>query len=68
VEKSLILATTFLIDLERARLRGSNGPLIGANDIWVAATGLVYGVPVVTRNETHFRRVPGLTVIGYAAA
>lgn len=42
-----------------------NGLLIGGNDLWIAATGLAYGVPVVTRNEAHYRRVPGLQVFGY---
>jgi len=39
--------------------------LIGANDLWIAATGLAYGMPVVTRNVSHFRRVPGLDVETY---
>jgi predicted nucleic acid-binding protein len=131
MEAALILETTFLIDLERSRLRGKgpaldllrrhpdhrlfitptiagelacgrslsarsawesfvapfrvlqvtpdvqweygrlfrflqdNGLLIGSNDLWVAATGLAYQVPVVTRNESHFRRIPDLTVVGY---
>lgn len=42
-----------------------NGQLIGANDLWIAATGLAYGMPVVTRNVEHYRRVPGLEVMGY---
>ena len=42
-----------------------NGQLIGANDLWIAATALAYGLPVVTRNTVHYRRVPGLDVIGY---
>ena len=42
-----------------------NGMLIGANDLWIAATGLAYRAPVVTRNERHYRRVPGLTVLSY---
>ena len=42
-----------------------NGNLIGANDLWIAATGLAYGMPVVTRNADHFRRVPGLEVESY---
>lgn len=42
-----------------------NGMLIGANDFWVAATALAYGLPLVTRDEAHFRRVPGLRVMGY---
>ena len=39
--------------------------LIGANDLWIAATGLAYRMPVVTRNVEHFRRVPGLDVESY---
>jgi predicted nucleic acid-binding protein len=42
-----------------------NGQLIGANDLWIAATGLAYRMPVVTRNLEHFRRVPGLEVDSY---
>ncbi len=34
--------------------------------LWIAATALAHGVPLVTRNERHFRRVPELEVIGYA--
>ena len=42
-----------------------NGSSIGANDLWIAAPGLAYGMPVVTRNVEHFRRVPGLEVESY---
>lgn len=42
-----------------------NGNLIGSNDLWIAATGLAYEMPVVTRNVEHFRRVPGLEVEAY---
>lgn len=42
-----------------------NGSLIGANDLWIAATALAYDMPVVTRNVDHFRRVPGLDVEAY---
>jgi len=42
-----------------------NGLLIDANDLWIAATALAFGMPVVTRNERHFGRVPELDVIGY---
>lgn len=44
-----------------------NGLLIGANDLWIAATALAYRMPVVTRNLQHYRRVPGLEVENYAA-
>jgi predicted nucleic acid-binding protein len=43
----------------------ANGMLIGANDLWIAAAGIAYGMPVVTRNASHFRRVPGLDVLTY---
>ena len=51
-------------------LRGSvsvlreNGLLIDANDLWIAATALAVGMPVVTRHEKHFARVPELNVMG----
>lgn len=44
----------------------ANGRLIGGNDLWIAATALENGLPVVTRNVGHFRRVPELQVLGYA--
>ena len=44
-----------------------NGRLIGGNDLWIAATGLAYRMPVVTRNPEHYRRVPGLTVETYTS-
>jgi len=132
VDQSLILETTFLVDLEREALRGQPGPAhrfleshadtelcitlttagemacgprleerslwetlvrrfriltpdldaswaygqtyrylrdngipIGANDLWIAAVGLVHELPLVTRNPRHFRRVPGLSVMTY---
>lgn len=43
----------------------ANGLLIGANDLWIAARALTADLPVVTRDEEHFRRVPGLRVMGY---
>ena len=41
------------------------GRLIGGNDLWIGAAGLAYGMPVVTRNPEHFRRIPRLEVISY---
>jgi len=43
----------------------AKGTLIGANDLWIAATALVHGVPLVTRNGDEFRRVTGLDVREY---
>lgn len=39
------------------------GEPIGAHDLWIAATALAHGLGVVTRNSTHFDRVPGLRVV-----
>lgn len=44
----------------------SGGRLIGANDLWIACTAKVAGLPIVTRDVDHFRRVPQLEVVGYA--
>ena len=41
------------------------GTPIGANDLWIAATALVHGLPLVTRNAEEFRRVRGLEVLSY---
>ncbi len=43
----------------------SNGLLIGGNDLWIAATALAHGMPLVTRNPAHFGRVPGLEIMTY---
>lgn len=45
-------------------LRASGGP-IGDHDLWIAALGLQHGRTVVSRNEPHFRRVPGLSFRAY---
>jgi predicted nucleic acid-binding protein len=46
------------------RLRTSN-QLIGANDLWIAASALANRLPLVTNNGSHFGRVPGLSVVSY---
>lgn len=45
----------------------ANGLLIGANDLWIAATALAHETPLVTRNEAHYRRVPDLRILSHAA-
>lgn len=45
-----------------------NGMLVGSDDLWIAATALVHDMPLVTRNDEEFGRVPGLDVLGYGAA
>jgi tRNA(fMet)-specific endonuclease VapC len=47
------------------RALSAKGQLIGANDMWIAATALVHGLGVVTNNLEEFRRVPGLKVLAF---
>lgn len=44
-----------------------NGMLIRSNDLWIAATALVHGMSLVTRNTAEFRRVPDLDVLDHGA-
>lgn len=39
------------------------GAVIGAHDLWIAATALSHGLGVATRNVAHYERVPGLRVL-----
>lgn len=41
------------------------GQLIGANDLWIAASALRFDAALVTRNAQDFNRVPGLMVLNY---
>ncbi len=41
----------------------SRGEIVGAHDLWIGATGLAYGLGVMTRNQREFARIPGLRVL-----
>jgi tRNA(fMet)-specific endonuclease VapC len=43
------------------------GQVIGAHDLWIAATALAHGMGLATGNADEFQRVPGLRVITPAA-
>ncbi len=45
-----------------AQLEGS-GEVIGAHDLWIAATALAHGMRIATANVSEFERVPGLDVL-----
>jgi tRNA(fMet)-specific endonuclease VapC len=61
----LVDQETALLYAGIARDLRARGRLIGVNDLWIAATSLRHGLPLVTSNVDHFRRVPGLEVIDY---
>jgi tRNA(fMet)-specific endonuclease VapC len=56
------VALTFRIIFRELRRAGN---LIGANDLWIAATALRYDLPLVTSNHTEFSRIGGLRVLRY---
>lgn len=41
------------------------GEVIATMDLLIAATALVEGAPLVTRNASHFERIPDLRVLEY---
>src|SRR5579859_5102400 len=45
-----------------ARL-AARGDVIGAHDLWIAATALAHGLGIATGNADEFERVPGLRVV-----
>jgi tRNA(fMet)-specific endonuclease VapC len=45
-------------------LRASGAP-IGDHDLWIAALALQHDHAVASRNEEHFKRVPGLSLLPY---
>lgn len=44
------------------RALAAKGQLIGANDMWIAATALANEYGIVTGNQDEFSRIPGLVV------
>lgn len=43
----------------------SAGIRTGDNDLWIGVTAMEADEPLVTRDQEHFRRMKGLTVLGY---
>ena len=50
------------------RILRAEGRMIGDYDVLIAATALDAGLPLVTANTAHFRRVEGLAVESYRQA
>ncbi len=40
--------------------------MIGANDLWIAASAIEHDLPLLTRNIGEFQRVPELRIVDYA--
>lgn len=43
----------------------AEGGQLGINDLYIAATAIYYGLPLVTRNVKDFRRIPQLKLERY---
>jgi len=41
----------------------AKGEVIGAHDLWIAATATAHGLDLATDDAQNFRRIPGLTVL-----
>ena len=70
VERILSCVKILDIDISTARIHSKlwsdlakEGELIGAHDLWIAASALANNCSLVTRNVREFERVPGLQVI-----
>ncbi len=50
--------------IEAGRLQAALSFELGENDLWIAATALRFGLPLVTADRA-FSRVPGLRVMSY---
>ncbi len=45
----------------------ARGTVVGAHNLWIAATALTHGLGVATRNVTDFERIQGLRVVAASA-
>jgi tRNA(fMet)-specific endonuclease VapC len=46
----------------------AKGGIIGAHDLWIAATALAHGLTLATANAGEFKRVPGLELLPIGAS
>ena len=66
-DTAIILDTDAVVARRYAELRlalARHGRPIPENDVWIAATALAHGLPVLTA-DAHFREVEGLTVVAW---
>jgi predicted nucleic acid-binding protein len=63
-----VLPLTREVAEESARLHAAltaAGRHVGINDVYIGATAVKFGLELVTRNKSHFSRIPSLKVKGY---
>jgi len=41
----------------------SQGRVVAANDLWIAASAVRHQIPLVSNNQKHFENIPGLKLI-----
>ena len=58
-----LLRHTISMSREWAKIKCRRGRPISDADAWIAATALLYGIPVVTHNPRHFLNIDGLEVL-----
>jgi tRNA(fMet)-specific endonuclease VapC len=76
LEEELLPAVTWLPVTREVHLHAADfsawleksGERIGNEDCWIAATAVEHGLVLVTRNESHFNRIPGLRVENWFSA
>lgn len=72
VEGILACVPALPVDMEVARIHASllaqlpRSETVGAHDVWIAATALRHGMPVLTGNLKDFEKLAGVQVIGLA--
>lgn len=72
VESILAAIPALSVDMEVARIHASllaqlpGNETVGAHDVWIAATALRHGMPVLTGNLKDFEKLAGVQVIGLA--
>ena len=61
--KFAIIHTNDAICRKWAEIRSIKGHPLASADAWIAATAIVYRLPLITHNRKHFERIVGLKVI-----
>jgi tRNA(fMet)-specific endonuclease VapC len=58
-----LLRHTIAMSREWAKIKCRRGHPISDSDAWIAATALLYEIPLVTHNPRHFLHIDGLRIL-----